>query len=218
MGSNGFLPGLRVALVHDWLTGMRGGEKVLEELCALLPEAPIYTLFHFPGAVSHGDRVAPDPHQLPAERAPPAAPLPQLPAALSPRDRAVRPLRLRSGALDQPLRGQGCAGAAGRPPRLLLPHADALRLGPAHAYFPSRDGAVDRVRHRVLDALQHWDVRASSRVDTFVANSPFVRDRIRRYYGRDATWWRPPVDVEYFQPGPEPTTAPSAGAEALPSP
>ena len=41
-----------VALVHDWLTGMRGGEKVLSELCTLFPEAPIHTLFHFSGSVS----------------------------------------------------------------------------------------------------------------------------------------------------------------------
>ena len=44
---------MKVALVHDWLTGMRGGEKVLEQLCLMFPEAPIYTLFHFPGTVSN---------------------------------------------------------------------------------------------------------------------------------------------------------------------
>src|ERR1700691_4428107 len=43
---------LRVALVHDWLTGMRGGEKALEALCALFPEAPLWTLVHVPGSVS----------------------------------------------------------------------------------------------------------------------------------------------------------------------
>ena len=43
---------MRTALVHDWLTGMRGGEKVLERLAAMFPEAPIYTLFHHPGSVS----------------------------------------------------------------------------------------------------------------------------------------------------------------------
>ena len=43
---------MKVALVHDWLTGMRGGEKVLEVLCELYPDAPVYTLFHFPGSVS----------------------------------------------------------------------------------------------------------------------------------------------------------------------
>jgi hypothetical protein len=42
---------LRVALVHDWLTGMRGGEKVLLELCRMFPAARIYTLLWQPGSV-----------------------------------------------------------------------------------------------------------------------------------------------------------------------
>ncbi len=131
---------------------MRGGEKVLEELCALLPEAPIHTLFHFAGVGVSRDRVARDPHQLPAERAAACGAryrsyLPLFPA----RGRAVRALRLRPGALDQPLRGQGRAGAAGRAPRLLLPHADALRLGPARRLLPRsrrrrRPGATSRPR------------------------------------------------------------------------
>jgi len=44
--------GLRVALVHDWLTGMRGGERVLDHLCRLFPDAVVYTLIHVPGRVS----------------------------------------------------------------------------------------------------------------------------------------------------------------------
>src|SRR5437867_4971429 len=43
---------MRVAIVHDWLTGMRGGEKVLESLLETFPQAPIYTLFHARGTVS----------------------------------------------------------------------------------------------------------------------------------------------------------------------
>ncbi len=43
---------MKVALVHDWLTGMRGGERCLEALCELFPDAPIYTLFHVKGSVS----------------------------------------------------------------------------------------------------------------------------------------------------------------------
>ena len=42
---------LRVALVHDWLTGMRGGEKCLEVLCELFPHADLYTLVHRRGSV-----------------------------------------------------------------------------------------------------------------------------------------------------------------------
>src|SRR5437868_921875 len=43
---------MRVAIVHDWLTGMRGGEAVLEPICRFLPDAPIFTLIHIPGSVS----------------------------------------------------------------------------------------------------------------------------------------------------------------------
>ena len=43
---------MKVALVHDWLTGMRGGEKVLELLCERYPDADIFTLFHVRGSVS----------------------------------------------------------------------------------------------------------------------------------------------------------------------
>ena len=43
---------MKVALVHDWLTGMRGGEKVLEVLCELFPDADLYTLLHVSGSVS----------------------------------------------------------------------------------------------------------------------------------------------------------------------
>ena len=46
------IPGARVALVHDWLTGMRGGERCLEVLCELFPDAPLFTLLHVPGTVS----------------------------------------------------------------------------------------------------------------------------------------------------------------------
>ena len=42
----------RVAVIHDWLTGMRGGEHILEGILDIVPDAEIFTLFHFPGSVS----------------------------------------------------------------------------------------------------------------------------------------------------------------------
>src|SRR5437016_13568735 len=42
----------RVAVIHDWLTGMRGGEAVLEAILELVPNAEVFSLFHFPGSVS----------------------------------------------------------------------------------------------------------------------------------------------------------------------
>src|SRR5688572_8523850 len=49
---NGTSRSVRVALVHDWLVSHRGGENVLEEICALYPEADVFTLIHQPGSVS----------------------------------------------------------------------------------------------------------------------------------------------------------------------
>src|SRR5262249_7071914 len=46
------MPSLRLAVVHDWLTGMRGGEKALEVVCERFPDAELFTLVHVPGAVS----------------------------------------------------------------------------------------------------------------------------------------------------------------------
>src|SRR5438876_174248 len=43
---------MNVALIHDWLTGMRGGEKVLEVLCERYPQAELFTLLHVRGSVS----------------------------------------------------------------------------------------------------------------------------------------------------------------------
>ena len=46
------IEGLRVALIHDWLTGMRGGEKALEVFCEMFPAADLFTLVHLPGTTS----------------------------------------------------------------------------------------------------------------------------------------------------------------------
>ena len=43
---------MKIAIVHDWLTGMRGGEKCLEVFCKLFPSADLFTLLHIPGSVS----------------------------------------------------------------------------------------------------------------------------------------------------------------------
>src|SRR5262249_57032896 len=84
------LPGARVALVHDWLTGMRGGERCLEVLCELFPDAPLFTLLHVPGSVSPGierRRIAPSFVQtLPGAAARYRSYLPTFPLAISPFD------------------------------------------------------------------------------------------------------------------------------------
>jgi glycosyltransferase involved in cell wall biosynthesis len=60
-------------------------------------------------------------------------------------------------------------------------------------------GAAWGIR-RVMPYLRRWDQTSASRVDHFVANSTFVRDRVRRYYNRDAVVIHPPIEVERFRP------------------
>ncbi|HVT18521.1 MAG TPA: glycosyltransferase [Thermoanaerobaculia bacterium] len=191
----------RVALVHDWLTGMRGGEKVLEALAALFPAAPIFTLFHFPGSVSpalEGHAI----HTSFLQRAPGIRRhyrryLPLFPAAVEDLD---------LGGCDLVISSSHCVAKGAIPPpgafHLCYCHTPMrYAWDQERAYFPRRSGAAARLRGLVLSGLRTWDVSASSRVDLFVANSAFVAQRIRSYYGRDAEVVHPPVAVDYFTPG-----------------
>jgi glycosyltransferase involved in cell wall biosynthesis len=201
---------LRVALVHDWLTGMRGGEKVLEILAAQFPEAPIFTLFHFPGSVSAAIESHPI-HTSFLQRAPRIREhyrryLPLFPAAIEEFDVT---------SYDLILSTSHCVAKG------VIPSPDAWHIcychtpmryawDQEHVYFPQRTGLGARARGLVLSGLRAWDVSSASRVNQYVANSSFVARRIRTYYGRDAEVVHPPVDVDFFTPSP-PGTATESG-------
>jgi glycosyltransferase involved in cell wall biosynthesis len=192
-----------VGLVHDWLTGQRGGENVLLEIAKLFPAAPIHTLFHFPGTVD------PEIESHPIEtsflqRAPGLRPgyrwyLPLYPAAIE--DLDVRGHRLLISSSHCVAKGA-------------TPGAGAFHVCYCHtpmryawdqeeAYFGRGRGPVAWLRRRVLAGLRRWDVATAGRVHRYLANSSFVADRIRRYYGRDARVLPPPVDTAFFTPGPD---------------
>ena len=194
--------GARPALVHDWLTGMRGGEKVLAAIASLLPGAPIHTLFHFPGSVSGALESHPV-HTSFLQRAPGTRRhyrryLPLFPAAVEGFDLAGHDLVISSSH---------CVAKGAIPPpgslHVCYCHTPMrYAWDQEHAYFPRRDGVKARLRGLVLSRLRTWDVASAARVDAFVANSRFVAERIRRYYRREAEVIHPPVDVEFFTPSP----------------
>jgi glycosyltransferase involved in cell wall biosynthesis len=200
---------LRVALVHDWLTGMRGGEKVLEQLAALFPDAPIFTLFHFPGSVSAAIESHPI-HTSFLQRAPGLRGhyrryLPLFPAAIEEFDLADYELVISSSH---------CVAKGIIPPpsglHLCYCHTPMrYAWDQEHAYFPRRRGLVARLRALSLARLRTWDAASAVRVDQFVANSSFVARRIRAFYGRDAEVVPPPVAVDFFTPPTSPPPAPS---------
>jgi glycosyltransferase involved in cell wall biosynthesis len=194
---------MRVVLVHDWLTGMRGGEKVLESLAELFPAAPILTLVHRPGAVS----AALEAHPIGVSflgRLPGAARyyrrlLPLYPAAAA---------ALRVPPCDLLLSSSHAAAKAVRKPRgavhVCYCHTPMRYLWDLYAdYFgPGRAGPLTRLAMRVArDPLRRWDLATAARVDHWIANSENVRERIRRLYGREAAVLHPWVDLERFAPG-----------------
>ncbi|HEV2856513.1 MAG TPA: glycosyltransferase [Thermoanaerobaculia bacterium] len=193
---------MKAALVHDWLTGMRGGEKVLEHLGSLFPEAPLFTLFHFPGSVSPAIESHPIRTSFlqtaPGIRRHYRRYLPFFPAAVE---------ELDLSGFDVVVSSSHCVAKG------VIPPPDAFHLcychtpmryawDQEHAYFPNRKGMGARLRSIALTGLRAWDVSSSARVHLFVANSRFVARRIQTYYGRPAEVVHPPVDVEFFTPGP----------------
>lgn len=190
----------RIALVHDWLTGMRGGETVLEEIGALVPEAPVYTLFHIEGSVSEAlERRTIRTSFL--QRAPLLrrhyrAYLGLFPAAIESLDLT---------GYDVVVSTSHCVAKG------VVPAPDSFHLcycftpmryawDQEAVYFPRRRGPVARLRGQILSRVRTWDAAATPRVDEFVTISRFVAKRIRRYYGREAEVIPPPVDTRFFRP------------------
>jgi glycosyltransferase involved in cell wall biosynthesis len=193
---------MRVALIHDWLTGMRGGEKVLEQLCIMYPEAPIFTLFHFPGSVSNVIESHPI-HTSFLQKAPFIKKsyrnyLPMFPTAIE---------AFNVQAFDLVISSSHCVAKG------IIPNSSAVHLCYCHTpmryiwshywdYFGDhRAGFLKRkTLPFIVSNLRMWDVASNTRVDDFIANSKFVGERIQKYYGRSSQICYPPVDVDFFVP------------------
>ncbi len=196
-----FPPSNKIALVHDWLTGMRGGEKVLEVLCEMFPGAPVFTLLHNKGSVStiierhpiHTSFI----QYLPLKRTKYRVYLPLFPRAIESFDFSAYKLILSTSH----------AVAKGA-----IPPRDALHVCYCHTpmryvwdlydeYFgEGRAGFITRTAMRFLaPKLRAWDVRTSDRVHTFIANSRNVAARIQTCYNRSSEILHAPVDTSVFQ-------------------
>jgi glycosyltransferase involved in cell wall biosynthesis len=189
---------MKVAIIHYWLVGMRGGEKVIEALCEMYPQADIFTHVYVPEMVS--DRIRR--HRI-------------IPTFINSLPRAARMyktyLPLMPLALEQlDLRGYDLIiSSESGPAKGIIAPSDALHVCYCHTpmryiwnmYHDYRSGA-GRVARLMMPPLTHflrmWDVTSAARVDSFVANSATVATRIRRYYGADSVVIHPPVDTGAF--------------------
>ena len=189
---------LKVALVHDWLVGRGGGERVLYDIHTLFPDAPIYTLVYdqdkapewckecdirttyiqkWPGAKSH--------HKL----------------LLSFMPKAWEALDLTEFDLVISCCASCCKGVITRP--------DALHV--CYSFSPTRyvwdlyydylenTNAIKRFfMKRMIHKVRLWDFQAAQRVDHFAADSNFVGSRIKKYYRRDFTTIYPGTRINEY--------------------
>ncbi len=194
---------MRVALVHDWLTGMRGGEKVLERLCGLFPGADLFTLVWNRGSVSPAIESHPIRTSF-IQRLPRAARLyrwylPLYPAAIESFDLSGYDLAISTSHAV----AKGVPTPAGTfhlsyvfTPMRYIWELEEQYFPPGR--FPWPLGGYVR---RTCARLRAWDVRTSTRPHLMLADSAHVAARIRRHYAREAEVVYPPVDLARFAPG-----------------
>lgn len=182
----------RVAVVHDWMTGMRGGEVVLEAILELFPQAEIFTLLHNPGSMSqqierrtiHTSFI----NRIPGKKKGYRRLLPLFPTAIEKFD---------FHGFDLVVSSSHCvASGVIVPPD--VPHISFVHSPMRYVwdmyydYFPDR-GLINRfVVPLFANYLRMWDAASASRVDEYVSNSRFVAKRIQRFYGKQATVIHPP--------------------------
>ncbi|HVZ29537.1 MAG TPA: glycosyltransferase [Asticcacaulis sp.] len=188
---------MKVALVHYWLVGMRGGEKVLEALCELYPEADIFTLVADPqklspvirkhriftsflqklGGVKNYQRL-----------------LPLMPMALESFDLTPYDVVISSEAGP-------AKGVITRPDavHICYCHSPMRYVWDLYPQYYASAGPVTRLGMKLFTpCLRTWDVTTAARVDHFIANSGYVAARIKKFYRREATVINPPVDISRF--------------------
>ncbi|CAM5765477.1 glycosyl transferase [Labrys miyagiensis] len=190
---------MRIAIVHYWFVGMRGGEKVIEALCELYPQADIFTHVYRPDAVSPTIRR----HKVTTSF------INSLPAAhkLYKNYLPLMPLALEN--LD--LRGYDLViSSESGPTKGIVPPAEATHICYCHSPmryvwnmfhdYRERSGLLKRlVMPPIAHYIRNWDAVSATRVDHFVANSKTVSRRIQSYYRRDSDVIFPPVDTTDFQ-------------------
>jgi glycosyltransferase involved in cell wall biosynthesis len=189
---------MKTAIVHYWLVTMRGGEKVIEALLEMFPDADVYTHVYNPDAVSpqiKSRRIYTSSiNKLPFAKKLYQTYMPLMPGALREFDLQAYDLIISSES---------------GPAKGIVPNPDAFHLCYCHSpmrylwdmyheYFRKSNPVVRFFMKRLIPSLRNWDITSANLVDRFAANSQYVAKRIHRYYNRKAEIIFPPVAVEKF--------------------
>lgn len=189
-----------VALLHDWLVGFRGGERVLESFCELFPAATIYTLLHAKSSTS--DKI--ESHKIVTSF------MQNIPGALS-GYRKMLPLMpaaaesIKIADVDVVLSSSHCV-IKGVPKPKGARHISYIHSPMRYMYdqyenyFGNGASLPVRLGGKIFRrSITKWDIESNKNVDVMIANSQFVRERIRKFYERDAEVIYPFVDFTDFE-------------------
>ncbi len=191
---------MKVALVHDWLIHMRGGEKVLDALAELYPGAVLYTLFY------DRKKISPKLARLTIK----ASFLQYFPGIkyyyrwlLPILPWAIRSLKIEDA--DLVISSSHCVAKGIRVPEnayhVCYCHTPMRYLwGFQDVYFNRYLAPVRLLIDAVFHFLKKWDLKTNERVNLFVANSGYIKKRIKTVYLRDAVVVHPPVETDFFKP------------------
>lgn len=190
----------RVALVHYWLVSMRGGERVLERLLGLYPQADIFTHVYDRDQVSariaKAQVITSAIDRLPAAKRFYQYYLPLMPMALEELDLTGYDLVISSES--GPAKGVITAPAS---LHLCYCHSPMRYLWDHYHQYRRTANLLSRMAMPIVyNWLRQWDVSSSARVDRFAANSNFIRQRIAKVWRRDADVIHPPVETALFTP------------------
>jgi glycosyltransferase involved in cell wall biosynthesis len=187
---------MKVAIVHDWLTGMRGGERCLEIFCEIFPDSQLFTLLHIPRSVSSLIEQRPIKtsfiQKLPFSRRGYRKYLPLFPMA-------VESFNLKG--YDLILSCSHCVAKG------VIPSPDALHISylltPMRYAWDMYGDYFGEKKSRMIPLFIHylrmWDVTSSQRVDHFLCISRHVENRVKKFYRRDGEVIHPPVDFYRFR-------------------
>jgi len=189
---------VKVAIIHDWLTGMRGGEKCLEVFCELFPDATIHSLVHVKGSLS--DTIERMNIKTSILQAFPDIDktyryfLPFMPKLIEQFDLS---------GYDLIFSSSHCVAKGVKIPsnstHICYCYTPMRYIWDMYGQYFGNSKPHVRLAMKILRPhLQKWDVRSSKRVDDFIAISEYIRERIQRHYNRDSTVIYPPVDTDFY--------------------
>lgn len=195
---------MRVALVHDYLTQYGGAERVLEVLCEMFPNAPIFTLLYDEegtrGVFADRRIVTSFLQRIPFVRTHHRLFPPLMPLAIEQFDLSAYPLVISDSA-------SFAKGIITRPETMHICYCHTptrFAWDDSHRYLEEFGGypwPLRRLAPFFVNWLRLWDHAAATRPDVFLANSHHVRRRIKKYYGQNASVLFPPVRVDFFAQG-----------------